>query len=414
MSARVIVAGLDPLGLAIVQRLRAAGAEVCALAAPAEVARYAHEFERIGAELITGAARSDGELLAAGLQSAAALVLTADDDAENVDAALTARRLRDDLPLVIRLFDPVLAGYVGETLDRATVLSMSAVTAPVFTGMAVRAMADGGQNASAASRARHREKRRWRDVVRIDRVVAKTIAGFLLLVMAATIGFSHMLDLRMMDALYFVITTVTTVGYGDIALRDASDTAKIAGMAVMFAGAAFLASLFAFLTGVVVARRQAALQGRVAVKGGRHVVVISGGNVGFRTAGMLIALGHRVVIVERRADLRNVMTLRAQGHHVIIADATVDETLALAAVDRAAVVMALTNSDATNLNIALKMRARSAGVPVVARFASPELAGHVSTLREAWSASSIAIASEKFAQTALAACGLEGRPDGTT
>lgn len=407
MSARVIVAGLDPLGLAIVQRLRVAGVDVCAMASPVEAARYAHELERIGAQLITGSARSDGELLAAGLKSAGALVLTADDDAENVDAALTARRLRGDLPLVVRLFDPVLEGYFGDTLNRVTVLSISAVTAPVFTEMAVRAMAEGGHDERSASQAPRWVKLRWRDHIRIDRVVAKTAVGFLLLILAATVGFSHMLDLRVIDALYFVWTTVTTVGYGDIALRDASDTAKIVGMVVMFGGAAFLASLYAFFTDLVVARRQAALQGRVAVKGRRHVVIIGGGNVGFRTARMLDALRHRVVIVERRADIRNVTSLRGLGHHVIVADASVDETLDLAAVDRAAAVMALTNSDATNLNIALKMHARNAGVPVVARLDSPELAAYVSTRREAWSVSSIAIASLKFSQSALSACGLE-------
>ena len=64
-----------------------------------------------------------------------------------------------------------------------------------------------------------------------------------------------------MDALYFVWTTVMTVGYGDIALKDASDGVKLYGMALMLAGAAFIAILFALLlwTG---AYRQASLAAR--------------------------------------------------------------------------------------------------------------------------------------------------------
>lgn len=407
MSPQVIVAGLDPLGLAIVQRLRVAGVDVCAMASPAEAARYAHELERIGAQLITGSARSDGELLAAGIESAGVLVLTADDDAENVDAALTARRLRGDLPLVVRLFDPALENYFGKTLDHIVVLSMSRVTAPVFTEMALRALAKGSRQERSSFRPPRLTHRKMSNYFHIDRVMAKTLMGLLLLVFAATAGFSHMLDLRALDALYFVWTTVTTVGYGDIALRDASDTAKIVGMVLMFGGAAFLASLYAFFTDSVVARRMDALQGRVAVRGRQHIVIIGGGNVGFRTARLLDALNHRVVIVERRGDIRNVTSLRGYGHHVIVADASVDETLDLAGVDNASVVIALTNSDATNLNIALQVRARNSGVPVVARLDSPELSAHVSTRREALAASCVAIASLKFSQSALSACGLE-------
>jgi hypothetical protein len=43
------------------------------------------------------------------LRSTSVLVLAADDDAGNVDWALTARRMRLDLPLVVRVFDEALA-----------------------------------------------------------------------------------------------------------------------------------------------------------------------------------------------------------------------------------------------------------------------------------------------------------------
>ena len=407
MSAAVIVAGLEPLGLAVVQRLRAAGVEVCTIASPADALRYSHELERLGAKLITGSARSAGELLAAGVESTGALVLTADDDAENVDAALTARALRSDIPLVVRLFDSVLERYFSNTLEHVTVLSISGVTAPVFTEMAERALAQRSQDQPPGSRPARATRRPRRRYFQIDRVLAGTVISLLALVIVATAAFSYMRNLRSIDALYFVWTTITTVGYGDIALRDASDTAKIVGMVLMFGGAAFLASLYAFFTDAVVARRIAALQGRVAVKGRHHVVVIGSGNVGFRTARILGQRGHRVIIVERRADIRNVTALREYGHQVIIADAAVNETLDLAGVDNAGVIIALTNSDSTNLNIALKVRARHAGVPVVARLDSPALSEHVSSRHEALSVSSIAIASLKFSSAALSACGIE-------
>src|SRR5262249_43822650 len=99
---RVLVVGAVPLGLTIVERLHAAGAHVTVLADADEVARYGHELARTGAVAVTGSAVASGELLAAGLAEADVLVLAADSDSENVDAALTARRLHPAVRLVVR------------------------------------------------------------------------------------------------------------------------------------------------------------------------------------------------------------------------------------------------------------------------------------------------------------------------
>ena len=104
-SPPILVAGADPLGLAVIERLVRAGAEVTALVTAAEASSQGRELERLGARAVVGSARSPGELLGAGIGGAAVLVLTADDDSQNVDAALAARRLRSDLPMVVRLFD---------------------------------------------------------------------------------------------------------------------------------------------------------------------------------------------------------------------------------------------------------------------------------------------------------------------
>ncbi len=56
MKPVVVVAGLEPLGLAIVERLATAGAEVRAVASPAEAPGAVPELERLGARVITGSA----------------------------------------------------------------------------------------------------------------------------------------------------------------------------------------------------------------------------------------------------------------------------------------------------------------------------------------------------------------------
>lgn len=398
--ATILVAGADPLGLAVVERLVQSGASVTMLAEPTDASRHGHEIERIGARLVVGSARSSGELLAAGLEMAHVLVLTANDDPENVDAALTARRLRPDLPLIVRLFDPTLGAYLRRTLEAVTILSTSAVAAPVIADMTLGALSRQSKQ-PAASRSRRAKRRGTK--LGIDRVLVMTALAGIVLVVASTICFARALNLRPMDALYFVWTTIFTVGYGDISLREASDAAKIAGMGLMLTGAALVAVLYALLAGWVVGRRLDVLRGRLSVRGTGHTIVVGAGNVGFRVARILAEKGQRVVVVERDGDRRHVSDLRSIGHHVIVADATIEETLDLAGLETAAALLALTELDATNLRVALAVRARGTDIPVIVRLASQELSTHVADHRDMLPASSVAIASEAFAGAALAA-----------
>ena len=390
-GAHVLLHGSDRLGIAIEQRLVAAGCQV------------------------TKGALDGADCLALdtpALHSTSVLVLAGDDDAGNVDLALTARRMRADLPLVVRVFDEALAAYLRKSLDGVTVLSMSALAAPAFGAATLRAIADrdtrhstGLVPASTSGQA----LRLRSGPARVDRVLLTAILAMVALVLTFTVFFANALDLSYIDALYFVSTTVTTVGYGDIALRDASTSVKMVGIVLMFSGAAFIALLFGLFTDWVVGRRLEIVAGRVRVRGSGHIVIAGGGNIGVRVAERLREGDHRAVIIERDADSKNVDPLRANGHHVILADAARDATLSLAKVDDAAAMLCLTDSDAVNFQIALLVRARSADVPVILRVVSPELSAHVSEHGDAVAISPIAIGAEAFAAAALSASGTAGR-----
>ena len=106
-AGRILISGSNRLGTAIEERLRADGAAVARLS------------------------EDPSALTTDALEGATALVLASGDDAGNVDMALITRRLRPELPLVIRLFDPELAAYVRATLKGAVVLSLSSVATGV-------------------------------------------------------------------------------------------------------------------------------------------------------------------------------------------------------------------------------------------------------------------------------------------
>jgi len=395
-AGSILVAGLDPLGIAIVRRLVATGRDVRALASPAELAAYAHELESLGVPVSVGAARSPGELEAAGLREVAALVLAANDDAENVDAALTARRLRPGIPLLARVFDPALAGYLEDTEPGLRVLSVSGIAAPRFADLALQAIERGAvageQPGSKSARPPRRRRAGFGDPV------AKRFAvSVLVVVLVAVVFFAIELGVGWLDALYFVTQTMTTTGYGDFSIREASTGAKIATVLLMIAGAGGLAVTWALLAGAFVARRLDIQHGRIPERGHGHAVIAGAGNVGFRVAQLLAEAGKRVVVIERHAESRNAAQLRAEGHHVITGDASIQESFDLAAADRASVVLALTDSDATNLKIALSVRERGLGTPVIIRLLSAELSAHLHGRKGIVTISPIAVASARFA-----------------
>lgn len=333
------------------------------------------------------------------LHGVSVLVLAADADGSNVSLALRARKLAPELPIVVRIFDAALVSYLTETLPGVRILSMSAVTAPAFADAARKVL----ETAPAASIGPlktlqlPKPHRHWH----VDPLLLIALASLFLLVFPSAAFLSHNLNLRYLDALYFVWTTVMTVGYGDIALKHASDGVKLYGMFLMLTGASFIAVLFALLSDWVLSRRLQILHGRTSERGSGHVIIVGAGNIGFRVARLLKNDVRRLVVIERAADSRNVLQLVADGHHVIRADATAEETLLLAGLPRAALLLALSDSDAVNIHVAVQ--ARICGVPVIMRADSPELADHMAERGDAIAFSPLAAATSAFFKAVLEA-----------
>jgi voltage-gated potassium channel Kch len=158
---------------------------------------------------------------------------------------------------------------------------------------------------------------------------------------------------------------------------------------------------YALLTGWVIAQRVDVLRGRVAVHRRGHVVIAGAGNVGYRVALMLGRKGCEVVVLEREEG-RRISDLRSAGEQVIVGDALAEETLGLANIEGCAIALALTDSDATNLELALRMRARQPGLPVVVRIASRELSAHVAQRGDGLPISPLILAGRAFVEAIVA------------
>src|SRR5262249_14131371 len=100
------------------------------------------------------------------------------------------------------------------------------------------------------------------------------------------------------DAVYFVVTTVTTTGYGDITPKDAGIWLKIYGCFLMMLVSASVATLYSIVTDFSVSVRLDQIVGRHRAASSEHVIVVGLGNVGYRTIAEIRALGAEVVAVD--------------------------------------------------------------------------------------------------------------------
>src|SRR5690606_12512296 len=146
-----------------------------------------------------------------------------------------------------------------------------------------------------------------------------------------------------LDALYFSVETLATIGYGDFSFDSQPAWLRWVAIGVMMATVVLLATFYALVTEYLVSRRIAATFGLVRVTGmSQHLIVIGLGSLGIAVVERLVAMNQSVVVVERDQNNRHIGRARTLGVPVLAQDATQAETLQAANLSAARAVAVLT------------------------------------------------------------------------
>lgn len=75
----------------------------------------------------------------------------------------------------------------------------------------------------------------------LDRRLVVVVLLFFVVALSGALAFDGLLEIDLLDSLYFVVTTVTTTGYGDITTLEASQGSQVLNITLMLFGGLMLA-----------------------------------------------------------------------------------------------------------------------------------------------------------------------------
>lgn len=219
--------------------------------------------------------------------------------------------------------------------------------------------------------------RRWfrtarRTLTEVDLGVKVITPVLFVTLFASTLVFRYGLGAAWGDGLYETVSIIATGG--ELHGEDRPQWAKVFLSVLKLAGAALVAGFTAILTNYLIrARLGGALEVRRVPDGG-HVVVCGLGNIGYRVVQELLAMGERVVAIDKAGNGPFLEAVRRAGVPVFVGDATVPEVLRQARAGSAKVVIAVTSSELANLEVALLSREMNPKQRVVVRVMEPQFA----------------------------------------
>ncbi len=183
-----------------------------------------------------------------------------------------------------------------------------------------------------------------------------------------TLGFHLIEGWSLLDSVYFTVTTIATVGYGD--LHPTGTGGRVFAIGFIFIGVGTVGfvlsrALVEIVQSEIVAGFGQRRRLREVSKLRNHFIICGAGRVGSRVIRELQRKGEIFVIIEREAEI--VGTWLEEGVPLLVRDATLEGTLHEAGVEHARGLAACLPTDADNVYVVLTARELNPGLHIVAR-----------------------------------------------
>lgn len=165
-------------------------------------------------------------------------------------------------------------------------------------------------------------------------------------------GTAH--EFTLLDALYFTVTIIATVGFGDYNFAEQEWPLKIFGIMLILVGAASMSVVYAYVTNFIISRRIEQAVGRQrATEMENHVILCGLGSVGYQVMLGLLEQGKQVAVIEKNEHGRFNSEASRLGVPLIFGDARLPQVLKAVNLHKARAIAFLTSDALANLESAM-------------------------------------------------------------
>jgi len=166
----------------------------------------------------------------------------------------------------------------------------------------------------------------------------------------------------LINSYYFVVTVLTTVGFGDINLLESPAYIKLYGTFMMVAGAAILAVIYSLIANNIITKKLEYMFGRRRIKMKNHTILI-GWN---KTAGAILdelkKISEVCVVTREEKALNEIHDKKIK---IVIGDGTDRDVLKKAALRFAKNIITCDEDDSRNVMVTLMVRRLNKKVKVI-------------------------------------------------
>lgn len=198
--------------------------------------------------------------------------------------------------------------------------------------------------------------------------------GLLIILAIGTLGYRLLEGWSVLDSLYMTVITLTTVGYSEVHPVTQPET-RLFTIFLIICGMGVVLYALGTFTQTIVEGQIRDLLGRRRVKRTiesltDHVIVCGFGRIGQSTCKELSMSEVPFVVVEK--DPLNLQKLEQEGYLGLLGDATSEEALSEAGIERARALIPAASTDAVNVYITLTARGMNNRLFIVARAAEAD------------------------------------------
>jgi voltage-gated potassium channel len=187
-------------------------------------------------------------------------------------------------------------------------------------------------------------------------------------IVACTLGLMYFEQWTFLDAIWMTIISLSTAGFGDIVPQTTAG--RIFLMVMIVLGVGVVAYSLGAIVSIIIESQIYRIMGRDVMREkiaglNNHIIVCGAGRVGLSVLETIRSENTPYVLIDQNADI--VAHLQAQGIVAMVGDASKDEVLLEAGIQRARGLISALSEDPYNVFVTLTARALNPTLHIVAR-----------------------------------------------